>query len=75
MQSSIIRTANATAVPTKHVRRVPTGLAGVIIQVEMATRAQHAWQTVARASIAADASPRMQDHARTARTHQRMHTT
>ena len=75
MQSSIIRTASATAVPTKHVRRVPTGLAGVIIQVEMVTRAQHVWQTVAQASIAAGAGPRVRDRARTARTHPRMHTT
>ena len=73
-QSSIKRTASVTAAPTKHARRVPTGLAGVIIQVEMATRAQPVWQTVARASIAADAIPRVWDHARAARMHHRMHT-
>ena len=73
-QSSITKMASATAAPIKHARRVPTGLAGVIIQVEMATRAQPVWQTVAQASIAVNASPRVRDHARAARMHHRMHT-
>ena len=75
IQSSIIRMVNVTAAPNKHVRQVLIGQAGVTTRAEMATRVQLVWPTVAQASIAVGASPRMQARVRTARTHHKMRTT